>query len=54
MTQETSEGFRSSLARILTVVTYAYQYWAIFAEKNHNQNVEIKDKIEAFWHPERE
>ena len=57
MTQETSEGFRSSLARILTVVTYAYQNWARSAENKfviHNENVEIKKMVEAFWHPEHE
>ena len=55
------EGFRSSLflslARILTVVTYAYQNWARSAENKfviHNENVEIKEMVEAFWHSERE
>ena len=46
-----------SLARILTVVTYAYQNWARSAENKfviHNENVEIKEMVEAFWHPERE
>ena len=46
-----------SLARILTVVTYAYQNWARSAENKfviHNENVEIKEMVETFWHPERE
>ena len=30
--RNSEEGFWSSLARILTVVTYAYQHWAISAE----------------------
>ena len=55
--RNSEEGFWSSLARILTVVTYAYQNWARSAENKfviHNENEEIKEMVEAFWHSERE